>query len=129
MPTGPKNIKFYENDFARVWIENKILCCEIKPNVVLNYHVARAAVYLRLRLQEEIYYAVYCDITGILESDEIARNYISNCGFTNVKAVSFLVTPYQYRNLQAYLDIRNIQVPCFITDNTEKAIENLAPYV
>lgn len=128
MSTEPSDIICYKNDFARAWIEDKILCCEIKPNVYLNYHGARAVNHLRHHLQEGRNYPVFCDIRGIIEADEVARNFISIFGFTLVKAVSFLVTPGQVSNMKAYLKIYNIQATKFVAVDKEEAFKELAPY-
>ena len=129
MAKETENNQFYENEFARVWIENKILCCEVKPNVILTRSSARSIVYLRNCLQEEAYYAVYCDIRGIIESDQDSRDFITTIGFDHIKAISFLVTPYQSENLQLYLDSSNLKIESYISENKEIALKKLAPHI
>lgn len=124
-----KPLNIFQNNFAKAWIDKKISCCEIKPKVALNFHSARAIVHLRLRVQEGRTYPVFCDMRQLTEADEAARIFISKFGFTDTKAVSFLVTPGQMSNMRAYLKAYNISTTTnFISVNEKEAFKKLAPY-
>jgi hypothetical protein len=119
-----------ENLYAEFWIDQEILFFKYKMGVTLNLEAARQIVADRLMLQHGRPYAIFCDPSGIKDSNKAARDYLANEGSQLVKAVALLVeTPLARMMLNFYMTINKPHVPTRLFGNKEKALEYLGTFV
>ena len=80
----------YENEFAGIWIEDGIMCCVYKTDV-LSLDVAKECVNLRCKAAAGKDYLTFIDLTKLKSVDKEAREYMSSEGTFSVKASALLI--------------------------------------
>jgi len=122
----------YENEFAIFWIENNILLFEYKSNVIINLLAAEHIVADRIQIQNGKAYPILCDISGIVDSDKAARDYLAQHGSVLTKAVAIVVTDQKslsFLMITFYLKISKPQVPTKLFTDKMTALEFLKTFV
>lgn len=121
---------YYENDYARFWIEGHILYFEYKPDTVITLAVAQKVVSDRIQFQNETIYSVLCDIRGIVDSDKAGRDYLAQSGSILTKAVAILGHPNVSETMSSfYLKINKPSVPSAFFINKQSALAFLEAYM
>lgn len=121
---------FYENEYARFWVENEILLFEYKPNIILDLNVAKKVVADRIYFQKEKSYPVVCDIRGVIDTDKAGRDYLAQSGSLFTKAVGLIVHQKVSITISNfYLQISKPAVPTKLFTNREDAILFLKNYL
>src|ERR1700761_9599874 len=81
-----ENLKI-DNDFVEIWVEDEIIYCIYKPNVILNLQTAQLLVKERLKISEGIEYLFFININNLVSVDLGARRYLASSDATKfVKA-------------------------------------------
>jgi len=70
-------MRFLENEYATLWIEDGILFCKYKEGSRINIEAAKTIVDMKLSLLNGSKLPCYCDITGLKEADKMARDFIA----------------------------------------------------
>lgn len=121
---------FVENEYARLWIQNRILFFEYKSGVQITLEVARKVVADRVALQNGRAFPILCDISGVLGSEKAARDYLSLSGSVLTRAISFLVAPtVPLAILRFYLEKNKPPIPTAHFSDKAQAIKFLEPYL
>jgi len=119
-----------ENDYAYLWIENKILFFKYKADIFIDLDAARIIVSDRISLQKERPYPVLCYTEGITSSDKTARDYLSLKGVILTKAISYLASPtVSLAMLHFYLEKNKPAVPSEIFTSELLARKFLEPFM
>ncbi|MFH6991862.1 hypothetical protein [Flavobacterium sp. FlaQc-48] len=120
----------YENQNARFWIENKILFFQYKPNTTIDLEVAMRVVADRVALQNERYFPVFCDITGVISTDKAGRDYLAKSGSLLATAVALLVNEKISRTMSIfYVEISKPSVPTQIFEIEKEALDYLKGFI
>ncbi|MBA4155310.1 hypothetical protein [Flavobacterium sp.] len=122
----------YENEFAIFWIENNILLFEYKFNVIIDLLAAQQIVADRIQVQNGKAYPILCDISGIVDSDKAARDYLAQHGSMLTKAVAIVVADQKilsFLMITFYLKISKPQVPTKLFTDKMAALEFLKTFV
>ncbi|MEP6262853.1 MAG: hypothetical protein ABJ092_14850 [Gillisia sp.] len=120
---------YFENEIAKMWIEDGILYFEYKPGTFINLEVARKIVESRLEMQGTKAYPVFCDIRGITSSTKTARDYLANEGSILVKAMSALSLEHVSSGIvDFYIQTNKPRVPTKIFTSKYLALKFLEQY-
>ncbi len=122
----------YENEFAIFRIENNILLFEYKSNVIIDLLAAEQIVSDRIQIQNGKAYPILCDISGIVDSDKAARDYLAQHGSVLTKAVAIVVADQKslsFLMITFYLKISKPQVPTKLFTDKMAALEFLKTFV
>lgn len=121
---------YYENDYARFWIDGHILYFEYKPDTVITLAVARKVVSDRIRFQNEMIYPVLCDIRGVKNSYKAGRDYLAQSGSILTKAVAILGNPQVSKTMSDfYLKVNKPTITTSFFTNEEQALAFLKTYL
>lgn len=121
---------YYENDYARFWIDGHVLYFEYKPDTVITLAVARKVVSDRIQFQNETIYSILCDIRGIVDSDKAGRDYLAHSGSVLTKAVAILGYPNVSETMSSfYLKINKPSVPTAFFTSKQSALIFLEAYI
>ncbi|UGU17339.1 hypothetical protein LS482_05570 [Sinomicrobium kalidii] len=125
-----RNIPFFENEYAKFWVDQNILFYVYKTDIIVNLEAAKKIVADRIAFQKEKSYPVFCDIRGIKDVNKTARDYLAIEGSTLTKAVSILVDPPISRAiLDFYLKMSKPLIPTEVFTERHEAIQFLTPYI
>jgi len=120
---------YFENEFAEFWIENGIMFFIYKRGVKVNQRVAERVVSDRIKVQNGVAYPVFCDMTGIKDSDKPGRDYLAKEGSTLVTAVAALIdSPVTKIMLNFYLNINRPLTPTRMFTVKSEALAFLEAY-
>lgn len=120
---------YFENEFAEFWIENGIMFFIYKRGVKVNQRVAERVVSDRIKLQNGVAYPVFCDMTGIKDSDKAGRDYLAKEGSALVTAVAALIdSPVTKIMLNFYLNINRPITPTRMFTVKSEALAFLESY-
>lgn len=121
---------YYENDYARFWIDGHVLYFEYKPDTVITLAVAQKIVSDRIQFQNEKTYMVLCDIRGIVDSDKAGRDYLAQSGSVLTKAVAILGHQKVTQTMSSfYLKINKPSVATAFFTNKQSALAFLEAYI
>lgn len=121
---------FYENDYARFWISERILFFEYKPDVSIDLQAAKRIVSDRIYFQNDKSYPILCDIRTITTTDKLGRDYLAQSGSILTKAVALLTDQKVSLTISNfYLQISKPIVPTQLFTKEEEAIVFLKKYV
>ena len=121
---------YYENEYARFWIERNILFFEYKPDTVITLAVARKVVSDRIQFQNEKAYPILCDIRGIVDSNKAGRDYLAQSGSVSTKAVAILGHQKVSQTMSSfYLKINKPIVPTNFFTDKQNALTFLGSYL
>ena len=120
---------YFEIEFAEFWIENGIMFYIYKRGVKVNRQVAELVVSDRIKLQNGVSYPVFCDMTGIKDSDKPGRDYLAKEGSALVTAVAALIdSPVTKIMLNFYLNINRPITPTRMFTVKSEALAFLESY-
>ena len=119
----------YEDEYARIWIENDILFLAYKDGIDLTQIVAQEVVNNRITYQQSREYAVFCDTSGIIEADFEALTYLALEGLLLIKAIAFYSKfPPNILLTKFFLETLRENIPAEIFESKNQAINFLIPY-
>ncbi|MBZ9629792.1 STAS/SEC14 domain-containing protein [Salegentibacter sp. LM13S] len=119
----------YEDEYARIWIENDILFLEYQHGLELTQKVARVVVNSRITYQQNREYAIFCDTSGIIEADFEALTYLALEGLLLIKAIAFYPKfPPNILLTKFFLETLQENIPADIFETKNQAINFLIPY-
>ncbi len=84
-------LKFYENEFVKYHFTNGVLHIVYKNDVSIDLNAGMQIVEDRLKMHQDRFLPVLCDIRGIKEVNKSARDYLAFEGSVLIKAVAFIV--------------------------------------
>jgi hypothetical protein len=119
-------MKYFENEFVKIWIEDEILLSEYRENLVIDIAAAKSIVEARVLFTEGKSYPILIDFTNLKSANKEARDFMNDpskglkglvCGaFVGNNAVATLF-------INLYLRIYNPPIPTkFFTDRSEALI-------
>lgn len=116
----------FEDEYAKIWIEDTILYIEYSPHLVLTKQIAMEVLRRRLIFQKNIEYAVFCDPSGIVSAETEALDFLSREGNLLIKAIAFY-TPSPLTNLltEFFLETHRRKVPARIFRHKIQALKFL----
>lgn len=121
--------RYFENKFAKFWIDDQILFFEYKSDVVVDLKAAQCIVADRIQFQNEVSYPIFCDVRGIVSIDKTARDYLAHSGSVLTKAVAFLIHQNVLRAITTfYVQINKPVVPSQLFEDKTKALDFLSNY-
>lgn len=121
---------FYENEYAKFWIEDGILIFKYSPGIAIDLDIAMRVVADRIALQNERHLPVLCDSRGVASTDKPSRDYLANSGSLLAKAVALLVGENVSMMVSSfYLEISRPAVPTKIFTTQEEALAFLSEYL
>lgn len=121
---------FYENDYAKFWIQDGILFFEYKPSTTIDLQVAKRVVTDRIHFQNERFYPVLCDARGIVTTDKAGRDYLAQSGSILTQAVGLVVQESILLTISTfYLEINKPSVPTQIFTKEADALTYLKTFV
>lgn len=120
-------IEFYH---SWMWLDNGILFGKYKPNLIIDFQVAKDMIRDRKTISRNITRPFLVDITELLSVDAPARKYMASadaCEFLNAGAI------YTPNKLLAFLGnawilLDEPLVPAKIFSNKEAALKWLEPF-
>jgi hypothetical protein len=118
-----------ENDYATYTIDDGIVHIIYKNGISLNLNAAVKVVQDRLKLQNDTFYPVLCDILGIKAANKSARDYLALEGSVFVSAVAFIIKPSISASLsEFYLRASKPSVPTKVFTELEAAKKFLSQF-
>ncbi|MBF4473069.1 hypothetical protein [Flavobacterium sp. HJJ] len=121
---------FYENEYARFWIADKILFFEYKPNTVIDLKVATSVVTDRIHFQNGRPFPVLCDIRGIISTEKAGRDYLAQSGSILTLAVGLIMDEKVSLTISDfYVKINKPTVPTKIFTKQEEALTYLKEFI
>lgn len=120
----------FENRYARIWIKDRILFIEYRPNLVLNLKEAKRVVSDRLGLQKNKAFPVLCDPSGILKTNIETLEYLSREGSLLIKALAFLTkNPRSLLLTKFYMETHRHEIPTAVFKNKFQALHFLQSHI
>ncbi len=119
-----------DNEFSRIWLDDGIIYNVYKPNLEIDFEVARLLVRDRLKVSEGKSRPLFIDISNLISVDLRARKYLSSEeGSRLVTAGAFYTTtPLSKFVGKLFIDVNQPAAPVQIFSNKSKAIEWLQQY-
>ncbi|RRJ90764.1 DUF7793 family protein [Flavobacterium macacae] len=120
----------FENELATCYISDGILIYRYREGAVINLRNAIRIVAERLELQDGRSLAVFCDISGIADSDKAGRDYLAQYGSVLTKAVALYTESHLLQIMTCfYLRVSKPQVPTMIFTDERQARLFLSRYI
>jgi len=122
--------EFYENEFAKFWLSERILFFEYKPQVKITLKVAQRVVSDRIAFQNGQSYPILCDSRGIVDSNKAGRDYLAQYGSILVTAVALIIQEQVLSTISNfYLQVSRPSVPTQLFTTYEDALIFLKAFV
>ncbi len=118
--------RYFENDVAKLWLEDGISHCIYKEGAMLDLAAARIIVSARLALQQGDVYPFLCDVRSTFDVTREGREYMSNEGGEGLSRVALLSKGHVSDMIAAfYLKVQKPKVPTRIFSERTQALRYL----
>lgn len=122
-------VKYYPHSLGSFYFKQEILFFKYKPAQDVNLSQAKSVTKLRLRLQNNRAYPLFCFASNLLYIERDARVYFANQGVLLTKAVCFFTKHEATSAIFHFFSlIHKPSIPVLITPNKENGISFLKDF-
>lgn len=119
-----------ENEFLKMWIEDRIVIIKYKPNIKLDISTSRLIVPDRLRFQGGKAYPILCMADGVTDFPPSAQDFMAKEGSALITAISFFCTTLvAWTHLNFYAKVYSKQIPTHVACTEREARSFLTAYL
>jgi hypothetical protein len=119
-----------EGEYVNMWKEDGILFVEYGDNLGLNQDIASEVIKNRLVFQQNKEYPVFCDTSGVNDTNLQALEKFATEGVLLVSAIAFYTkTPLDYYLTEYFIKTYKIKISAKIFKHKFEALQFLKPYI
>jgi len=120
---------YFENESVVLYIQEGIVFCIYKEDVVVSFEFAKVMVDQRLIITQDKVYPLFADIRGLKYTTKEARTYLKGKGAQGLSSSAFLINSAVQQILGNYfIKFDRPPIPIRLFTDYEKALQWLQQF-